>query len=503
MDQYILGLGEDGFDLFYMIFMGIWQAGFAFGGLLFAGIGLLILLDFFSWRTSKHKYVTHGDIIGVRVGGMKKKDDDIAEDETEIDARLQKIAEEYAEKRKSGGGKISGFFGNIIGVVMVLLIFAVPVTFIGFGAYQMIDYYKVQDVGFRTKGTVVDHKRYSSTNSQSTYAAIFAYTDDKGRQWRAPDRVSSSKLKLQSGTQKTLIYDPRNPQHFYVDDYWYNMTTPTLFMGIGMIVLFFLTGGGGRIAERFSRSKQYTSAPQKKRNTQDYAGEMYYEAIEYITKDGTRIRTTTDSGSSSLLSKVPGTRVSIIADTRDPHKIRRQGMLWFWLALLIFIAPGAGFLFLAFHKGISPVFLLVFAVLALKKGGFIFKIWREYKALSPEEKDAKKDQFAIRRAERKDAHEQKPLLDKYDVRDRIRVYQAQCRISGLLTFMLASGLLIAGYYNYPEFFTMLFTTPQDILQIDLGKLKEKQTMALILSCIGALFMLLSLHSFKTSGKRFS
>ena len=507
MDNYILGLGEDGFDLFVMIFMGLWQAGFALGGLVCLAIGLLILVDFFSWRSSKHKYVTEAEIIGLRVGGMTIDKDQDGEsqaisDEAEINTRLKQVAEDLAAKREAKPeGFFSKVFGNFIGLIFIVMIFCVPVAFISFGAYQMIDYHKVQNIGYRTQGEVVDHKRYSNTSGTSSYAAIFRFRDQNGTIWQEPERVSHNRLKFQTGTQKTLIYNPNKPQNFYVDDYWYNMTGPTLFLIIGGFVLFLLAGGGNKMAERFQRERAHTSAPQKKRNQANYQGEIYYEALEYVTKDGARIQTTTDSGSSSLNNRMPGTRVTVVVDERDPYKIRRRTMMWFWLGLIVFVLPGIGFLYLAFHKGISPLFLLIVAYFALSKGGKLVKIWADWQALSADEKAEKKEQFAIRRADRKDAHNNKPLLDKYAVRDRLRVYQAQCRLSGLFMFMISSALLATSYYFYPEFYQILISTPQEVLNLNLDKLNQNQGMALILGGIGSLFMLLSLHSFKVARGR--
>ena len=491
---------DGAFGLFGMAFMGFWQFGFFLGGAVFFLIGLAIIYDFFRWRGDDKAYVTHGDIIGVRVSGLQDNQDN-EEEESAIEERLKEASKEYG-RENSSKNPAANFFGTVIGGFFVLLILAVPVVFFGFGAYKTYDYYDLKSNGKATTGIVVDYKSYHDSDSGTTYNAIIAYHDQYGQAWREEDHIGGSKKSFSRGQQLNILYDPQKPERFIVDLYWHNMLLPFIFMGIALVFMFFMFGGGNMLADRFRSSREYTSAPQK-RERPNYAGEMYHEVIEYVTKDGQRVQAMTNSGSSSLRSKVPGMRVNIIANEDKPLEIRRRTTLWLWLSLLIFILPSSLCLFLAFHDGVSPFFFVIIAFFAVTKGGKLLKIWADYKALPPEEKAKKKEQFAISRITKQDEKFNKPLLGKYDVQDRLRYYAAQARISALILFVLAGASLTAAYFMGYEFFEELYNNPQEIFAIEWSKLREDDIGGIIFGGFGLFLSAICLQSyFASRTKRF-
>lgn len=491
---------DDGFDLFEMVFMGIWQAGFAMGGAIFAGIGLIILLDFFNWRTSPNKYRTQGDIIGVHVSGMEKEEivEGIKED---IEKHLN-VSSEEIQNAKSTAGPIVSFFGSGLALIFVLMILAIPFIFFGFGAYSAYSYYDLKNNGIQTTGHVVDYKRHYDSDSGTTYNAVFAYNDHYNQTWREEDRIGNSRKAFSIGEQLPIYYQKDDPKNFAVADYWHNMLTPMVFIGVSTIIMFFLFGGGHWLADSFKRENNYTSAPQKNRQKANFANEMYYEVIEYVTDRGERVRAMTNSGSSSLLSKMPGSRIPIIADKDNPTEVRRVTTLWLWLGLIVFIAPSSLMFYIAFNEGISPVFFLVISYFALTKGSKLYKIWREYADLSPEEKADKKQSFMIRRADKKDAKGQLPLLDKFGVQDRLRYYRAQARISSFILFIMGSAALYGGYVIETEFLKELWSMgqgdPKSLIGYDWTKAKEEEIVSLIICGVGAFLLFICTTTYLSS-----
>lgn len=499
---------NDVFDIFIMVFFGIWQAGFALGGAVMLLIGAAIIYDFFSWRSGADKYLTQGDIIGVRVSGRsisaRKQDDsdEDNEDKDEIAAKLEAQAQQYVKAAKPAGF-FAKIFGNLFALLFVLMFFGVPTAFFGFGAHTAYDYHKLQKIGGRSQGIVSDYESYYDSDSGTTYNAVISYTDNAGTPHKVKDRIGSGKRKFTIGQRVGVIYDKQKPTHFYIDDYWHNMTIAYVFIAIALLFFFLIFGGFNLIADRFKRTKHYTSAPQKKRRQENYDGEMYYEVIEYVTRNGQRLRATTNSGSSSLRNKIPGSRVQIIASKKDPQSVRRRTSLWLWLGLIIGIGPGIGILTLTFAKGVSPFFFVILAYLTLKKGPKIYKIWAEYKALPADEQEKKKAAFAEKKIARKAEKIAGPLLDKYDVQDRLRFYAARARLSAFMLLIMAGGILSAAYYMDTDFYQNIITNPQSIFDFHDKKLKEDHIISLVLAGFGLFLSIICVQSYLASRtKRF-
>lgn len=491
---------NDAFDIFFIVFFGIWQFGFALGGAFMLLIGAVIIYDFFSWRSGADKYLTQGDIIGLRVSGRSISAQE--EDEEEIAAKLEEQARQRVKPAKPEGF-FTKAFGGFFALLFVLMFLGVPTAFFGFGAYTAFDYHKLQKDGGRAPATVSGYESYYDSDSGTTYNAIISYTDHAGHNYQEQDGIGGGKKKFTVGQQVSVIYDKTNPAHFYIDDYWHNMTIAYVFIGISSLFFFLIFGGFNLIADKFKGTKHYTSAPQKKRHQENYDGEMYYAVIEYVTRDGQRVRASTNSGSSSLRNKIPGSRIQIIASKKDPESVRRRTTLWLWIGLIIGIGPGVGLLTLAFAKGISPFFFVILAFFVLKKGPKIYKIWAKYKALSPEEQEEKKDAFAKKKITRKAKRNAGPLLDKYDVQDRLRFYAARARISAFILLIMAGGVLTLAYNMDIDFYQNIITDPQSVLDFHGKKLKEDQVVSLVVGVFGVFLSIICIQSYLASRtKRF-
>ncbi len=483
---------NDLFDVFFIVFFGIWQFGFALGGAFMLLIGAVIIYDFFNWRSGADKYLTEGDIIGVRVSGRTTSAQ--KDDEEDITASLDM---QDWQRRKNGkkAGFLSAAFGNFFALLVVLMFFGIPAAFFAFGAHTAYDYHKLQKDGARSQGIVSDYKSYYDSDSGTTYNAVISYTDQTGTPHEVKDRIGSGKRKFTIGQRVRVIYDKQKPAHFYIDDYWHNMTIAYVFISIALLFFFLVFGGFNLIADKFKGTKHYTSAPQKKRRQENYDGEIYYEVIEYVTRDGQRVRASTNSGSSSLKNKIPGSRVQIIASKKDPESVRRRTTLWLWIGLIVGVGPGLGLLTLAFAKGISPFFFVILAFFALKKGPKIYKIWAEYKALSPEEQEEKKDAFAKKKITRKAERNAGPLLDKYDIQDRLRFYAARAKVSAFILLILAGSLLSTAYYMDTSFYENIISNPQSIFDFQGEKLKEDHFISLILGGFGIFLSIICVQSY--------
>jgi hypothetical protein len=492
----IFGLEGD-LDLFSLIFQGIFQFGFALGGAVFLLLGLAIIYDHFSWRSGASKYRTHGDIIGVRVDGHTLSMDENKEKEAE---KLEALKQSMPKVRESFLTKL---FGNTLGLLFILVMLGLPIAFIGIGVHQAYEYYDLQKHGRTAKAQVIEYKSYHNTDGGQTYNAVYQYRDHTGRLRQERDRIGTNKPKHVVGAPLTIRYDPRQPSRFQLDDFWHNMGIAITFMSIGSLFMFFIFGGGNMIAERIKKSKDTTRTQIKDTHSKQelkksYAGEMYSEVIEYVSDRGIRYQAETGGSSSSLRNKNPGQRVPIIASHDDPSQVRRVTNTWLWVALLVLIIPSSIMLTIAFKDGLNPIFVAIILFTIIKYAPKLFKAWREYQALSPEGKEAKKEEMRFKREEKKEANKDKPLLGKYDVEDRVRFYSAQARLSSLFLFVIALALLTISYYTANDFIMEIYNNPKNLLTINWGKMPDDERLSLILTGIGLFLSAICVQSYFAS-----
>jgi hypothetical protein len=488
---------EDGFDLFFLAFQGFFQFGFALGGAVFLLLGLAIIYDHFNWRSGASKYRTHGDIIGVRVDGHII---DIEEDKEKEAEKLEALKQSTPHISESFFTK---FFGNTLGLLFILVILGLPIVFIGIGVHQAYEYYDLQKHGRTASAQVIEYKSYHNTDGGQTYNAVYQYRDHTGRLRQERDRIGTNKPKHVVGTPLTIRYDPRQPSRFQLDDFWHNMGIAIAFISIGSIFMFFIFGGGNMIAERIRKSKDTTRTQIKDTHSKQelkksYAGEMYSEVIEYVSDRGIRYQAETGGSSSSLRNKTPGMRVPIIASHDDPSQVRRLTHTWLWVALLVLIAPSLIMLTIAFKDGINPIFVAIVLFTLLKYLPKLYKAWREYQALPPEGKEAKKEEMKFKREEKKEANKDKPLLGKYDVEDRVRFYSAQARLSSLFLFLIALTMLTISYYVANDFIVEIYNNPRILLDINWTKMHDDERLSLILSGVGLFLSALCVQSYLAS-----
>ncbi len=161
---------------------------------------------------------------------------------------------------------------------------------------------------------------------------------------------------------------------------------------------------------------------------------VYFPVIEYISAAGKKIQAETDSGSSTLTNKIPGTEASILVNPEEPYEVRLTGFTRPVLAA-IFLITGFVLIFLAASQYDFTFWTILIAVLA---GSVIVpQLFRQL--------TAKDSGYALSKKSYKKRVLEKRELKKVGKAELISTIRKQKRQANIMNpVMMIIALLLAG-----------------------------------------------------------
>lgn len=198
-------------------------------------------------------------------------------------------------------------------------------------------------------------------------------------------------------------------------------------------------------------------------------GPLYTAVFEYTGADGKTRQSLGASSSSFLGDKIPGTRLRLLVNPKDPEDTLRPG--WWLLVLgLIFAVPGFFFLARAIMQGGAS--LLYTPLVLLAAAGYIG--FRIKKAIKPRDQWQNHEAFRARvekkiQTRRDTRKTEGRLLSEAEIWARLRKYDRAVLLWSPLTFLIAVGLLIGAVYtkrNTEDFLSEALRTGGTVVRIE-------------------------------------
>ena len=367
-----------------------------------------------------------GRIVGVRVSGVRKlSSEKSVESESEVKDAIaaKKPQESFADSfRKDPKGVFPG-------TVIALLIICVPLSFVVFGGWQSYDVIQLRLKGVLAPAQIVGiDKRYDES---ATYAPILAFSDFKGKQWKLVDRLHSVRNKFKRGDRINVYYDRQDPQRFIMDDLLRYMFFNLVFISIPFILYLFLVYS--------SHHKQKTAGRKKEKYTQ----EVYRPVFEFENLQGETVQAESDSASSWISGKIPGSGVRLLVNDNEPDTVRQPGRIGLIFGL-IFATPGL----LLTYGAVSRFELNIYSVLlGLAILGYLaFKLSKIIKPRS--ECESKKEFRARMKKERTKKQQAGRTLTDGEIRERVRYQDRNALLWSPLKALIAIGLIAGGWHLY-------------------------------------------------------
>lgn len=350
------------FDLVFDAFSAWNQIGYMMMGIVFIAIGGGLIGYELYWRLCAQRVPAR--IKAVRVAGLKER----VRAENESAARTTQAAHDTSNNDLEKA-PLASSFGGLIGILFLGL----PVIFSAFGIYKSYQYFHLVQNGAHAPAQVVRNESHYDSESGTSYKAVVQYRDNAGKRWTVTDDISyGSSLSYEQGSNVAVYYDPQNPENFVIDDFWHNMTLALIFMAVAPIFIGFFMFAA-------SMQKRQKYAKQGIGRKAGYMGEVYYPVYEYKGSEGSYTEKVSEAGSSSLLNKQPGRRITLLRFAgQGDDKVRRPSLLLLLFGM-VFLLPGLAVMYMAVTEFETNVmtYLMVLALFS-----FIgFKIWRKVQAV--------------------------------------------------------------------------------------------------------------------------
>lgn len=186
------------------------------------------------------------------------------------------------------------------------------------------------------------------------------------------------------------------------------------------------------------------NADKKKRAT----GEMYYSVFQYAAPNGEMLEHMSDMGSNSLLSRLPGKRVSLMVFHGQAGKVRLPSLV-LPIFGFVFLLPG---LFIG-HMAVTTfeASYMFFILIAAAIGFIAFKIWNFFKDIPRDElekgwRSLRENKLNITSSSSNGDHKKGRELDKEEILKRLNSQCKNTRISGYIMLVVACALVGGSYY---------------------------------------------------------
>lgn len=427
------------FDAIFGIFTGVSQILMLLMGMLFFGIGALMVL-YPVWQSLTWKRVR------ARIVEVRARVSPFSQEET-IEPQSTPVTSFSQEFKKSPST-------GLLALLVAFLVIGVPLLFVGVGSYIALDYVHLKTQGLESQGKIVRFDERESNEGGSTYVPVIEFRDHEGViRTEAYKISSSSRMGLETGQMVRVFYKRDRPAHFIIDHFWLNMVLPIGFIGLGGLFLFVMFFRGIRKLPAGHKALKKTSA----------ISNVYYPTYEYVTPDGRLVRAEGDSGSSSLGDKIPGSDVTVFLKKNDFEAPSQPSFLLSFFGLW-FALPGIFILYLAIRQFDFSIHTLIAGIVMT---GFVgYRIAKSIKPRS--EWDTRESFKAKMKAKRERKRAGSVLLTSSEFNALLRQNDRVIMLWMPLYILVTVGMIVGGIYLFnsqKEFQTKALTAQGEVVRL--------------------------------------
>jgi hypothetical protein len=165
---------------------------------------------------------------------------------------------------------------------------------------------------------------------------------------------------------------------------------------------------------------------------------VFFPVIEYISTAGKKIQAETDSGSSTLTNKIPGTEVYILVNPEEPCEVRLTGLTRPVLTSIFLIA---GFLLIFLAASQYDFTFWTLLIVAIAVSVLVPRLFRQLTAKESKHALSEKS-YKERVLEKRQLNE----VDKTDLIGKIRKQKRQANIMNPVMILISIMLALGGVY---------------------------------------------------------
>ncbi|MCC3860076.1 DUF3592 domain-containing protein [Pseudemcibacter aquimaris] len=186
-------------------------------------------------------------------------------------------------------------------------------------------------------------------------------------------------------------------------------------------------------------------------------GKYFYSVFKYKTHDGQELEQDSALGSSSILSRLPGTHVNLMIMPDNPKKIRRPTMIWFVFGTM-FLVPGLFIMNLAIKKFEFNYMMALFILAGILFGGE--KVFHFYRKITHSKFDREllsefwRDIKAGKKPTSEPHEINGEILTKPEIIKHAKSHLKYSKVTTLVLFLISIGLGYWGYYSGQEMIDM-------------------------------------------------
>lgn len=179
-------------------------------------------------------------------------------------------------------------------------------------------------------------------------------------------------------------------------------------------------------------------------------GQYYYAVFKYKTQEGRTFEQDSNLGSSSIINRLPGTKLTVMILPNNPEKVRRPTLIWFLFGS-VFLMPGLFIMNLAINKFEFNYMVALFIFAILLFGGQ--KLFNFYKKITKSEfdktllKEAWKDIKSGRKPRSKSKKINGRILENNEILEKVNKHFKHTRITILFLIALAIGMFWGVHYT--------------------------------------------------------
>lgn len=187
-------------------------------------------------------------------------------------------------------------------------------------------------------------------------------------------------------------------------------------------------------------------------------GKYYYSVFKYKTRNGDIYEKDSSLGSSSILNRLPGTKLKVLIIPDNPEKVRRPTFIWLIFGITFFL-PGFFIMNLAINKFEFNYMIALFILAALLFGGD--KIYKFYKKITKSEFDKEllselwKDIKSGKKPTSKPTEIKGKILQNHEIIEKAKEHLKYSKITALVFFLVSMGLAYWGYYSGKQMIDMV------------------------------------------------
>ena len=179
-------------------------------------------------------------------------------------------------------------------------------------------------------------------------------------------------------------------------------------------------------------------------------GKYYHAVFKHNSPDGRTYEQDSTLGSSSILKRLPGTKLHVMIRPDNPEKIRRPTFIWLLFGS-VFLVPGLFIMNLAIKKFEFNYMVALFILAIILFGGE--KLFKIYKKINHSKfdrtllKEAWQDIKNGRNPKSKLHDVKGKILENHEILKKVKAHLKYSKLTALFLVLISAGLLWGAYYT--------------------------------------------------------